>query len=82
MITKNNTLDIHKDAHNLTNSLNFVASFGDHIEGGGTWVTDAQGNVPRSNKKGEVLMGRNLDNRNKFVAIDPKEWHASVPWTG
>ena len=74
----------HRDVHNLAGSSNYLVTFGCH-EGGEVWLrSEDDGEVRRKRKgpTGHHMKGILKPTWHKLVKFDPKDWHATMRWTG
>ena len=86
VISVNNQLPLHRDQHNLPNTLNHVVGLGSY-EGGGIWI-ESQLPVTESVQSrkvlenGKELYGRVWPTRHRVVSFQGTSWHETEAWQG
>ena len=86
MITKNVSMECHRDSHNYPDAFNAICAVTD-FEGGGVWVQDdaitEEQAVYKEVRPGKWIKGRvhELKREEPFM-FSPLQWHATEPYKG
>ncbi|CAE7400538.1 GIP [Symbiodinium sp. CCMP2456] len=84
-LSRNGRAAMHRDNHNLAESLNWVSTVGDYT-GGALWVESRSPEVPADavwkNINGEKVPGFLMDPHGKALSFHPKCRHETQPFRG
>ena len=86
-ISRNNQMPVHRDVNNSGHHPNYLVGLGSY-QGGELWTHNPQLSEQSQNALAQVhpdgrrLLGEARATQHRVVQFDPKEWHATCPWTG
>ena len=94
VVSRNNSMPIHRDVNNETNQPNMVFGLGNYT-GGGLWVQETiqakemglvnqseENLTKRTTPHGETIWGRSHETKGRVVTFPPKAWHETEQWRG
>ncbi|CAE7222038.1 GIP [Symbiodinium sp. CCMP2456] len=85
---RNLSVKRHRDSHNARDELSYLIPISDFRQGG-LWtqagvdeVVDDDEVVVVDGKRGSVKPLQSEEGSKKVISFNPRQWHATMPWTG